>query len=72
MKKMKKILFVLGISLFFLSSCEKTQYCASCYEYDSGYQASDFCGDSESVDVYIEELEYNSAGQDWYCTKSAE
>jgi hypothetical protein len=34
--------------------------------------STDFCGDSESVDVYIEELEYNSAGQDWYCTKSAE
>ncbi|MBT6964672.1 MAG: hypothetical protein HOA01_00465 [Flavobacteriales bacterium] len=73
---MKKILFVLGISLVFLSSCEKTQYCASCVEYYSGYVADDFCSDNTSVDNYIEDLESTTSSggfaQDWYCDKYAE
>jgi hypothetical protein len=70
-KTIKNIIF-LSTVLIILSSCEKKQYCASCYESDSGYQAVDFCSDSESVDVYIDELYSNNLGQDWYCTKSAE
>jgi len=59
-----------------LTSCEKAQYCASCYEYYSGYVADDFCSDSKSVDSYIDDLESTTSSggfaQDWYCTKSAE
>ena len=59
---------------FGFSSCEKQKYCAQCYENTSGYQASDYCGTSDKVDTYIEELTYNSAypNQIWSCSKVAE
>ena len=76
MKKLKLLfglLFLLSIMIS-LTSCEKQQYCASCYESYSGYTADDFCGDSESVDAYIEDLEGTtfSGGfsQSWSCSKS--
>jgi len=76
MKKLFTIFCVGVLSLMLLSSCEKKQYCASCFEYNSGYVADDFCSDNKSVDNYIEDLESTtfSGGfaQDWYCTKSAE
>ena len=70
---MKRLRFFLAtcVCVIVFSSCEKKQYCASCYESISGYQATDYCNTSESVDVYIDEL-YSTTGQDWYCTKSAE
>ncbi|MDA1009785.1 MAG: hypothetical protein O3C42_04445 [Bacteroidetes bacterium] len=70
---MKRLRFFLAIcvSVIVFSSCEKKQYCASCYESYSGYQATDYCSTSESVDVYIDEL-YSTPDQDWYCTKSIE
>ena len=69
MKKNKNFLATCLCVIVF-SSCQKKQYCASCYEAISGYQATDYCGDSESVDVYIDEL--YSGDLDWYCTKTAE
>ena len=70
---MKKLRFVLAacVCVIAFSSCEKQQYCASCYESISGYQATDYCNTSESVDVYIDEL-YSESSQDWSCTKTAE
>ena len=68
---MKNYLFLIGIAGLFFTSCVKKQYCASCYESISGYQAVDFCNESESVDTYIDEL-YSVSTQDWYCTKNAE
>ena len=73
---MKKLRCVLAacVCVIVFSSCEKKQYCASCYESNSGYQATDFCSDSESVDAYIDELYStgSAAGQNWDCTKSAD
>jgi|TARA_B110000908_G_C10206173_1_gene427832 hypothetical protein len=74
----KSILSVYTLLVLFvafgLSSCQKQKYCAQCYENISGYQASDFCGESDEVDDYIREL--NSAGaasgQSWSCTKVSE
>ena len=76
MKKSKLTLFTLLI-LFFafgFSSCEKQNYCAQCYENISGYQATDFCGESDEVDQYIQELnnQGDEAGQAWSCSKVAE
>jgi len=70
---MKKIRIFLATCLCVIvfSSCQKKQYCASCYESISAYQATDYCNASESVDVYIDEL-YSTASQDWSCTKTAE
>ena len=50
---MKKLRFVLAacVCVIAFSSCEKQQYFASCYESISGYQATDYCNTSESVDV---------------------
>ena len=73
---MKKLIYlILAIPLLLMfSSCEKQKYCAQCYENISGYQASDFCGDSDEVDEYIEELNSQgaAAGQAWSCSKVAE
>jgi hypothetical protein len=58
-----------------LTSCGKFHtYCASCYEYYSGYTAPDFCGTESQVDAYISELEITGAsvGQSWSCTKFRE
>jgi len=59
---------------FGLSSCQKQKYCAQCYENISGYQASDFCDESDAVDDYIQELTSTgaAAGQAWSCTKVSE
>jgi hypothetical protein len=53
-------LLILFIAFGF-SSCEKQKYCAQCYENISGYQASDFCGESDEVDAYIQELNTQGA-----------
>ena len=70
---MKKLRFVLAacVCVIAFSSCEKQQYCASCYESISGYQATDYCNTSESVDDYIDGL-YSESSQDWSCTKTAQ
>ena len=76
---MKKIKFsittlILALFIFGFSSCEKQKYCAICYENISGYQASDFCGESDEVDDYIQELTSTGAsvGQAWSCSKVEE
>ena len=76
---MKKSIYSASILLtiflvFGLSSCTKQQYCAQCYESVSGYQADDFCGESDEVDTYIEELYDTGAslGQNWSCNKVEE
>ena len=63
------IFLVLG-----LSSCKKKQYCAQCSESISGVQAADYCGDSDNVDGYIQELydQGSAAGQNWTCNKVAQ
>ena len=60
-KIVKKLIYLilLAIPLMF-SSCEKQKYCAQCYENISGYQASDFCGESDEIDEYIQELNSQS------------
>jgi hypothetical protein len=74
----KSILSVYTLLVLFvafgLSSCQKQKYCAQCYENISGYQASDFCGESDDVDDYIQELNSSgaAAGQAWSCTKVSE
>ena len=57
-----------------LTSCQKQKYCADCYEAVSDYHASDFCGTSDEVDTYIQELTSTglSLGQAWSCQKYAE
>lgn len=76
MKKLKLPIFTLVILFiaFGLSSCTKQKYCAQCYENISGYQASDFCGESDEVDDYIQELNIqgSAAGQAWTCSKVIE
>jgi hypothetical protein len=76
MKKLNLSVFTLLILFvaFGLSSCAKQKYCAQCYENISGYQASDFCGESDEVDDYIQELNLqgSAAGQAWSCSKVAE
>ncbi len=76
MKKLNLSVFTLLILFiaFGLSSCTKQKYCAQCYENISGYQASDFCGESDEVDDYIQELntQGSAAGQAWSCSKVAE
>jgi len=70
-----KNLFCLFIVLLAFSSCaEEKRYCAECYEYNSGVWASDFCGTSEEVDTYIEELGAAGLllGQAWSCDKIEE
>ena len=42
--------------VFILSSCEKANYCAQCVEINTGYNATDFCGESQEVDDYINDL----------------
>ena len=77
MKKSKLSIFTFVIIITFgLSSCEKEEeieltYCAECYENNSGYQASDFCGESDEVDNWIQELTSSgaNAGQSWSCSK---
>ena len=75
---MKKLKLLFGLFLFSilitLTSCEKQKYCAECYESISGYWASDFCGESDEVDDYIQELTSTGAsvGQAWSCDKVAE
>ena len=75
MKKSKLSIFTCVIIITFgLSSCEKEEkYCAECYENNSGYQSIDFCGESEEVDNYIQELTSSgsNAGQSWSCSKVA-
>ena len=75
MKKTKISIFTCVIIITFgLSSCEKEEkYCAECYENNSGYQASDFCGESDEVDNWIQELTSSgaNAGQSWSCSKVA-
>ena len=71
---MKK-LFMLSLFLFILSACtEDKRYCAECYEYNSSYWASDYCGTSEEVDTYIQELGAAGLplGQAWSCDKVEE
>ena len=70
---MKKLLF-LSSFLFILSSCSKKQYCAQCYESNAEYTATDFCGDADAVDAYIDELydTGSAAGQNWSCNKVEE
>ena len=71
---MKK-LFMLSLFLFILSACTADKrYCAECYEYTSGYWASDYCGTSEEVDTYIQELGAAGLlyGQAWSCDKVEE
>tara|TARA_B100001059_G_C17648570_1_gene483180 strand:- start:463 stop:699 length:237 start_codon:yes stop_codon:yes gene_type:complete len=74
--KLLPVLFVFTSIIISLTSCEKQQYCASCYENYSGYLADDFCGDNASVDSYIDEMEsttsYGGFAQDWDCSKSLE
>ena len=76
MEKGKISLFTLLILFlgFGFSSCEKQKYCAQCYENVSSYQASDFCGESDEVDEYIQELTSQgaAAGQAWSCSKVSE
>ena len=73
MKKTKISIFTCVIIITFgLSSCEKEEkYCAECYENNSGYQASDFCGESDEVDYYIQELISQGAleNESWSCSK---
>ena len=64
-KTLKQILIFVAIAS--LSSCGK--YCAECTEHDSGYTASNFCGTSSEVNIYIEELESTNY-QNWSCTKT--
>ncbi|MDA0682385.1 MAG: hypothetical protein O2781_03425 [Bacteroidetes bacterium] len=79
MKKTKISIFTCVIIITFgLSSCEKEEeieltYCAECYEINSGYQNNVFCGESEEVDNYIQELTSSgsNAGQSWSCSKVA-
>jgi len=66
--------FLIILLSFGLSSCTKQRYCAQCYENISGYQATDFCGESGEVDIYIEELKEEGSiqGQSWNCNKVIE
>ena len=76
MKKLNTVLFILIIVFITLgfSSCERQKYCAQCYENSTGYQASDFCGESDEVDEYIQDFydAGSAAGQSWSCSKVAE
>ena len=76
MKKLTLSVFTLLVLFvaFGLSSCTKQKYCAQCYENLSGYYASDFCGESDEVDDYIQELTSSGAalGQAWSCSKVKE
>ena len=69
-----EFIFLIIFLSFGLSSCTKQRYCAQCYENISGYQASDFCGESGEVDIYIEELKEEGSiqGQNWTCNKVIE
>ena len=76
MKKLNLSVFTLLILFvaFGFSSCTKQKYCAQCYENISGYQANDYCGTSDQVDTYMDELNNGSSntGQIWSCSKVAE
>ena len=71
--KLLKVTVILFI-VFGFTSCKKKKYCAECYEYNSGYYATDFCGETDEVDDYMSELTTQgySAGQAWSCSKSEE
>lgn len=75
-KKLKSSILISSFLFiaFGLSSCEKQRYCAECYEYNSSYWASDYCGETEEVDEYIQELTTTGAavGQAWSCDKVPE
>lgn len=72
---MKTRLLVLAcLIIFILSSCEKVNYCAQCIEINTGYNATDFCGESQEVDDYISDLtlQGSDVGQEWSCSKIIE
>ena len=76
---MKKSIYFLSVLLTIvlvlnLSSCTKKQYWAQCSESISGVQAADYCGESDAVDAYIQELydQGSAAGQNWSCNKVAQ
>ena len=70
----RKVLFVLCLIVFILSSCEKANYCAQCVEINTGYNTTDFCGESQEVDDYINDLTSRGADldQEWSCSKIIE
>ena len=70
----RKVLIFLSLTVFLLSSCEKANYCAQCVEINTGYNATDFCGESQEVDDYINDLTSQGAdvGQEWSCSKIIE
>ena len=70
----RKILFFLSLIVIILSSCEKANYCAQCVEINTGFNATDFCGESQEVDDYINDLTSQGAdlGQEWSCSKIIE
>tara|TARA_B100000927_G_scaffold92273_1_gene74591 strand:- start:952 stop:1170 length:219 start_codon:yes stop_codon:yes gene_type:complete len=70
----RKVLFFLCLIVIILSSCEKANYCAQCVEINTGYNATDFCGESQEVDDYINDLTSQGADldQEWSCSKIIE
>lgn len=69
-----KLLVLACLIIFILSSCEKANYCAQCVEINTGYNATDFCGESQEVDDYISDLtsQGSDVGQEWSCSKIIE
>ena len=52
----RKVLFVLCLIVFILSSCEKSKLLRPMCRNKYGYNATDFCGESQEVDDYINDL----------------
>jgi len=59
---------ILLLLIPFLLGCEKPDYCATCFEKNSGY-VKKYHGTEKDVDIFIIEL-YDRPNQEWYCTKS--
>tara|TARA_B100001250_G_scaffold326641_1_gene290669 strand:+ start:107 stop:325 length:219 start_codon:yes stop_codon:yes gene_type:complete len=72
MDKKKYLIFIL--IMFVFVACEEARYCAQCYENNTGYTPPAFCGESDEVDDYINELtsQGEDMGQVWDCSKIIE